>query len=242
MTSYCYSSYSSEILRGLKDPAVIDAAILPLLNLAHKYLIDALRAEMILLLSLQIPVSRADFGLARCKLSLPDLLRIMFVAQATDALTLLPALYFFICEYPITQIVKEASTLKDGVVEGAFIVQCGKGMDRLYQAFVEDTHSFLMPKFADRPNNRCAKRGNDYCGETMSTSYADQLRDLVLHNEMSKWLLLEFNDWDDLKYCEPCLVEAKRFHLEGRKKLWDGLPGFFGLSIWEELRTRTVCG
>ncbi|KAJ7234316.1 hypothetical protein B0H12DRAFT_162659 [Mycena haematopus] len=36
--------------------------------------------------------------------------------------------------------------------------------------------------------------------------------------------------------CEPCALHHKKLMVEARKKMWDDLPGFFGLAPWAELK------
>lgn len=35
--------------------------------------------------------------------------------------------------------------------------------------------------------------------------------------------------------CQYCIAVAKVAHTEGRRKLWEQLPGLFGLPVWDEL-------
>lgn len=35
--------------------------------------------------------------------------------------------------------------------------------------------------------------------------------------------------------CSPCVTAAQQSHRQGRQKIWNALPGYFGLPSWDEL-------
>ena len=51
-----------------------------------------------------------------------------------------------------------------------------------------------------------------------------------------------FEEWptDGIKLCAHCETAAKTYHDEGRKRLWQMLPSFFGLPKWDELLKEKV--
>ena len=51
-----------------------------------------------------------------------------------------------------------------------------------------------------------------------------------------------FRDWptDEVKLCIHCETVAKTCHNEGRERLWQMLPSFFGLPEWNELLKENV--
>ena len=53
-----------------------------------------------------------------------------------------------------------------------------------------------------------------------------------------------FEEWPigGIKLCVHCETAAKTYHNEGRKKLWQMLPSFFGLPEWNELLKENVSG
>jgi hypothetical protein len=49
--------------------------------------------------------------------------------------------------------------------------------------------------------------------------------------------LRKYTRWHKLNVCPECVAYCQLQHSNGRRKVWDKLPGFFGLRTWDELKS-----
>lgn len=114
------------------------------------------------------------------------------------------------------------------------MLRCIRGRNKLLQAQEAHTAAHF---YRYKPSDVCAHR--DLCNAENARYLRHNLSNSI---HMKQWALVgrmtltSDNPNVCLKYCSNCLVKYRSLHLLGRVRVWNELPGYFGLGTWEELR------
>lgn len=139
---------------------------------------------------------------------------------------ILPCAFYFWTQLDVSTIL---ATLSKGDSAACLV-----GRDRLQKMQHEQTYGFVL-HFPSYDQCQC-------CGDCKQ-----QMDSMVTHFHRTKgqWTdlnpytiqLADFSVYRDGSICAVCLKGMEKDHQNARKKVWDNLPGIFGLGTWEELRT-----
>lgn len=212
------------------------------LRLATKYIAPALRQRAIDLLSIAYPsLLTAWDQRASLRLVPPfenELMTYIELAVETDVRVILPALYYAASQAPLADVLDRLHQLAVAPEEQwsvcrAFVV----GREKLLHAEQLCALAFLQPDFA-RPGctngSTCTNRLND--GGPKKTLPRPQAENT---DPFYRWCLIEpDNVGPSLSLCNACQTTVSTSIKNGREKLWDQLPAFFGLPDWATLRAR----
>lgn len=224
----------------MKTKFPIVAAVL---RLGTKYIAPALRQRAIDLLATAYPSSLAAWDQRALHRLVPpfenELTTYIELAVETDVRVILPALYYAASRLPLADVLDRLHTLEvtpemQWSVCRAFVT----GREKLLQAEQLCALAFLQPDFA-RPNCRessCANRLND--GGLKKTLPKPQAENT---DTFYRWCLTEpDNVGPSLSLCAACQATVSASIKNGREKVWNQLPVYFGLPDWATLKARDV--
>ncbi|KAF8989036.1 hypothetical protein BDQ17DRAFT_1257290 [Cyathus striatus] len=209
-----------------------------MLRLGRKYEIHSLRDEAAHRLRQEYPKTlqawtstcRNDFtsGIAETEHCIFDTLNLALEASLR---TVLPAAYY---ECLLEEVVKimfgiklgDSNTLSRLLPESQAV--CILARDKILNALPKYTLSYLD----DRKTIPCRS-----CISTVQciSARAELICKLWKPAPNIRLALFEWSDVLGKGLCGNCFEEAKKHHAEGRKKMWDNLPSFFGLLSWDKL-------
>lgn len=120
----------------------------------------------------------------------------------------------------------------------AMLRACLEGRERLMESLSAVSYKWLI-KDPGQPFSSCARAQS--CN--------------VFFHQLSRRIWLPIPDldycldksWDDIieeiahPLCEECDANAREYHEEGRKALWEKLPSIFGFGSWEEVKKMDRC-
>lgn len=198
-------------------------------RLGLKYEIHQLRKESVKRLSRQFPSSLDECDNHPSPISGPPNLvyQIVNLAQETSISRVLPLALYTICEREpsFDSIIHEFKALKSPVCEPLIFV-CLSGWRSLLAGQGMYTFSWIVPEFWP-----------DGCEDTYECTMGrqDQFFLSLPHPSPAMQALCKWDPSWERYFCTTCTKEYKAKHHEGRQKVWDKLPGFFGLPPWEEL-------
>lgn len=225
----------SYFIPGKKTKFPIVSAVL---RLSTKYHTPVLRQRAIDLLVTVYPSSAEAWQLRSLHRLVPPFedehLAYIELAVETDVRVILPAIYYAATREPLSGVVSTLARLRVAPSEqwnvtSNFLL----GRDRLAQAEMKYILAFLDKRFP-RPN---CQGGND------STTLVN-----LAHTTFRKVFESEpYHHWcsarpaevgPSLPVCKRCSAAIRNSIELGRQKIWENLPGFFGLPDWETLRAR----
>lgn len=153
---------------------------------------------------------------------IPPLRPLSVIASATEvgALWLLPWAYYTAAMYGS----KMLSPLLDGEMR-QHVGLCLSGVTQLLPAMVA-TDRFLELDYQCTTPDRC--RG---IRQAWLTDLFDELEDAFDSDPFSRGL--ESLTIEGM--CQPCFTDAKKRHRDSLVRLWERLPGMFGLPPWDDL-------
>ncbi|TFK35208.1 hypothetical protein BDQ12DRAFT_321953 [Crucibulum laeve] len=203
--------------------------IAPLLRLSTKYLIRTLRTRCINLLYTKFPATFAQYT-AKCQSSMhtreryksETVMRAVHLAHECNLPALLPYLYYCVARMGSGRILKK----REGDISWELKATCLVGRERLYQARMALSHTFLL---AFTPSPACQTH---LCAHARGPHAEWHILEAT---EKAPNPLRSYTRWGQLHVCIDCIEECKRRHEGGRKEVWERLPGLFGLEGWEEL-------
>ena len=202
------------------------------LRLGRKYDIQQLQAEALRRLTFEFPSTLEEFDRLDTAYTLIDcgvdtfLLAVIHIARESDCLSVLPTALFQFCERYGVKGMIEALRQSDGTgYEMSLADQrlAVAGWHTLIEMQAKETFAWLVN------NDACPQP--DACGKGKNT---------ILHTVWfpvpnSGMALMRWSSTWEKKFCKTCIRRSKLLHNEGRQKIWDELPGIFGLPGWEEL-------
>jgi hypothetical protein len=149
-------------------------------------------------------------------------MRVVNLAHENDVFHILPYAYYCVARMANRRMLEH----KEGNIDLQTRLTCNIGKHRLQRAIINWSYSFL---FNFRPSPLCQSRG---CAHAMSP-YAEWR---LLEAKMHLSSLTQYTRWHYLNVCPTCVAYCQLQHSNGRKEVWDNLPGFFGLRTWDELK------
>ena len=199
-----------------------------ILRSSHKYDIQNFRRQAIQELKKIFPCTLLDYDAIYCgndRPTAPTLMGSISLARSCNALELLPSAYYFICEFSISDTLKSFAPLVRHDLE-----ICMLARDRLQSA--QETQSYPWI-FNPKPSEGCQSK--KAC-ELVGFQHLKRLISMRHHTKCHP--LQKFLSRDRIKevYCSSCAADIRSSTELGREKVWNELPGYFGLGTWEELR------
>lgn len=198
-----------------------------ILRLSTKYVIRSLRQRCISLLTTKFPTTFQDYTVKSSppkseRYSSDSVMRVIALVQETTLPELLPYAYYCVARMGSNRIMKQ----RPGDISWKDKAQCLVAKERLRWAEMSLSHSFLLAF------QRAPECQSYLCPHARGPH--------------AEWHILEANKvpnplraytrWNHLNICHDCIAYSQAVHLEGRKQVWEVLPGLFALPPWEELR------
>ena len=212
------------------------STIAAFLRLGHKYDMDFLCAEATTRLAHEFPSTLQrwdDVENSRTLVTdIGPMCDIINLARANNTPKLdhiIPAAFYFCCQANNFKGVlgdfETQPTKYNSDDQKAFIL----GWDSLVQKQAEETFSWLVGQNTMVP----------FCLSKKACTSAKQTLRLQLFLPRTKCIALYpwQSDWEQ-GMCGNCVSAAKRYHEEGRQRIWNDLPLFFGLPRWDKLLER----
>ena len=209
-----------------------------ILRLSTKYYIEPLRKKCIDILKRKIPTSSltdmdAIFGtqvhrrVRYAEFSVDIRFSIVNLARETRVLELLPFM-FYLCARLHTNVVLNGTSV--AVLSWKDKAICLAGRGKLLRA--QRTLSYA-PFIDIKPSASC-KNHPTLCASMIPRTIQTELERLafidIFSLECCKRTIMASH------VCAPCVKHAMLQHQEGRKQVWDMLPGIFQLGSWENIR------
>ncbi|KAJ6516606.1 hypothetical protein C8R47DRAFT_1000600 [Mycena vitilis] len=188
-----------------------------LVRLSTKYDVEHIRRRMVSILRVIYPSSLAEYlkrqapaGYGECD---EDDFLALRLAGEFNILPVLPGIYYECCRY-------QTGDLLEAEISFADKTKCLLARDAFIMKWSRILYRFLFhhPK-------TCTDRAS--CPK-LFLRWAES-KPLTLRS-----VLTEGFDWN-LPLCDGCMGSAKGIYEQGRSRLWDALPGLFGLPSWEDL-------
>ncbi|KAF8155303.1 hypothetical protein K438DRAFT_1845886 [Mycena galopus ATCC 62051] len=207
-------------------PAKTDlAAITGILRLSHKYDVQYLRRRALLHLDTGYPTSLGEYEVSGSETfssdGLDDSLLTIHVASEVNATWLLPTAFYFLCYSDLPLILASPawpllSPLNQSIALQAYTKQrlaCPPVLPFLRIPFPEGCTDL----------ERCSAYRESYLGDVASWNISDPLG--------------SYKDWSPFegKVCPYCLKKGEEYHRGARRRLWEDLPGMYGLPAWDVL-------
>lgn len=203
-----------------------------ILDLSTKYGILPLRKKVILTLNSKFPTSW-DRMSEREPYS-PDantIIKLIATCRKSNVGEMLPVAFYFCCGLPIEEILHGSGGHSLSWDDKA---ACIAGRERFVEAQKQHTYVFLYHF-----------QGSDYCpyrqkGKNPCRDWAQSFHN-TFHQIPGatdrKRSLDRWSDWSFVgaKMCDPCRRPLPQLHEDGRARVWDMLPGMFGLGTWEQI-------
>ncbi|TFY54161.1 hypothetical protein EVJ58_g9022 [Rhodofomes roseus] len=221
---------------GSKTKFPIVAAVL---RLGTKYDAPALRQRAVDHLSTAYPFSLEEWGRRASKRLVPpfenELAAYIELAIETDIRVVLPALYYAASRVPLPDVLTMLHNLAvaPGVqwdVCRAFLV----GREKLLLAEQASALAFLQPDFprSDCRGSSCRQRIDEAAKKTLPKPVSDP-------EPFYRWCMDKPDEMaKNIALCESCQGTVATSIKNGKQKLWEQLPDFFGLPGWDTLRAR----
>ncbi|KAJ7018705.1 hypothetical protein C8F04DRAFT_1150423 [Mycena alexandri] len=208
------------------------------LRMSHKYEVDGLRKRALTHLSSAHSTEFGDDGstlhhdLPSWRTALADgtndeNMLIVELARQVGADWILPTAFYRMCEHSYEETIITRTALSTGDK-----VRCFQGL-----RFLETTGAASVLQFlCNHEVAMCPQPYECLVARTIKHQSVSERRDYSRETETTMpFELWGEGDWDDLEVCDPCLSQMQKVHREARKRLWDQLPGIFGLPDWSEL-------
>ncbi|KAJ7020165.1 hypothetical protein C8F04DRAFT_1128121 [Mycena alexandri] len=207
-------------------PAKTDlATITGILRLSHKYDVQFLRRRAVQHLETGFPTSLAVYEVSGAETfssdGLDDSLLTIRCASEVGASWVLPTAFYFLCYSDMRDILnaREWGNLSAVDRETTIVsytkqrLACPPVLPFLRIPFTEGCTSL----------DRCTAYKAAYLLDVNSWNISDPLG--------------SYKDWAPFegKVCSYCLARSEEYHRAARKKLWDELPGIYGLPGWDVL-------
>ncbi|KIK02834.1 hypothetical protein K443DRAFT_96264 [Laccaria amethystina LaAM-08-1] len=198
-----------------------------ILRLSTKYVFHSLRRRCIFLLLSKFPTSFAAYDMKVAsrtheRFSSDSIMRVIHLARENDVLQILPYAYYRVARVAGRRILKH----KQSDIDWKIKAMCLVGGNRLRLATMKMSHSFL---FNFRPSPLCQFRR---CAHARGPHAEWRL----LEDKKHLRPLRKYTRWHYINVCPNCVAYCQLQHSNGRK-VWDKLPGFFGLRTWDELKS-----
>ncbi|KZT69232.1 hypothetical protein DAEQUDRAFT_669967 [Daedalea quercina L-15889] len=213
------------------------------LRLGTKYDAPALRQRAIDLLATAYPLSLEAWDARATKRLVPpfedELTAYIELAIESDIRAVLPAVYYAASKTPLPDFLDKLHTLRVAPsvqwdVCRAFVV----GRERLLQAEPAPTLAFLQSEF---PRPGC--QNGSTCTNQLNLSVRRVLPQASSSELYHQWCLDNPDKVGSaLGLCTACQATVATSITDGRKKVWEQLPGFFGLPDWATLEARDGLG
>ncbi|KAJ7455106.1 hypothetical protein FB451DRAFT_1099413 [Mycena latifolia] len=207
-------------------PAKTDlAAITGILRLSHKYDVQYLRRRALLHLDTGYPTSLAVYEISGSETfssdGLDDSLRTIEVAAEVGATWVLPTAFYFLCYSDMRDILSAPTW---GHLAPAHQTTAIVSYTRQRTA-CPPVLPFLRIPFTEGCTalDQCSAYKAAYLEDVAAWNISDPLG--------------SYKDWSPFegRICAYCLTESEAYHRRARKKLWDELPGIYGLPPWDVL-------
>ncbi|KAI0940702.1 hypothetical protein AcV7_003010 [Taiwanofungus camphoratus] len=219
---------------GVKTKFPVVAAVL---RLSTKYHAAKLRHRAINLLATAYPCSLAAWENRSLGRLVPPFEgehgAYIALAIENDIRAILPAVYYAASRQPLSDVLNELRSLDvspsmQWEITSDFIL----GRERLLQAEMTHILAFLDPNFA-RPGCRDPGRESNYLNGAARTGLS-KVADAYHH-----WCSANPGKvGKSLGLCDSCCATVEHAIKEGREKVWNQLPRFFGLPDWDTLKAR----
>ena len=210
------------------DPPIPFDAIAGILRLSNKYDIPPIRRRCIHELRRHFPCTLAAFDATI--LNAPPLSTLMptkaiILARECNALDILPCAFYLLCQAETEAFLDILTLLPQQEIR-----TCLLGRERLRVVLETATLSFaLNPNPSPTCTDRAGCRPNGL--EFLSAAISQRIH--------AGFYALEKNNVDKMlndHLCYICTEDRIFAHIRGREKVWNELPGYFGLGTWEALR------
>ncbi|KAF8178377.1 hypothetical protein K438DRAFT_1274958 [Mycena galopus ATCC 62051] len=212
--------------------------ILPsVLRMSHKYEVDALRKRTLTHLSSAHSTQFGDGTTLHQSLPLwrttladgttDENILIVELARQVGADWILPTTFCRMCEHSYEEMI---ITRPNHSTEDK--IRCFRGLRSLETTGAASVLQFLWnydTALCSRPYECLAAQNDKHQSVSERRDYSPE------SERTMPFKLWEEDDWSDLEVCETCLSEMRKAHHAAKKRLWDQLPGIFGLPDWSEL-------
>jgi hypothetical protein len=149
----------------------------------------------------------------------------IILARECNALELLPCALYFACQFRTSNMINSFASLPRYEQENCILAR-----DRLLVALETQTFSFI---FNLKLSENCQSQTE--CERASSRC----LRKLIsTRSHTSPAGFTKCTAWESVNhsFCGSCASDFRLSHEVAREKVWNELPGYFGLGTWEELR------
>lgn len=201
------------------------ATITGVLRLSHKYDVQYLRRRALQHLDTGYPTSLAVYEVSGAETfasdGLDDALRTIQVAAEVGATWVLPTAFYFLCYSDMRDILNAAQWARLAPVDQETTIvsytrqriACPPVLPFLRIPFTEGCTAL----------DACSAYRAAYLEDVGQWNISDPLG--------------SYRDWTPFegRVCAYCLARSQEYHRRARKKLWDGLPGIYGLPPWDVL-------
>lgn len=193
-----------------------------ILRFSTKYSIKLLRQKCIDILRRKFPstLTGCDTILAsQYRYISASLVAAITLARDANIPEILPWA-FYICTH-----IEMELLLNDELLSWRDKTMCLAGKERLWEGQKSITHPFLFD-FVRSPS--CQVGCKSCLPPQMGWRDTEDLR-------VSPHPLSRYTRWDALNVCSECVTRIQLQHQAGREKVWEMLPGIFGLGSWEKI-------
>ncbi|KAF9048919.1 hypothetical protein BJ165DRAFT_1343369 [Panaeolus papilionaceus] len=216
-----YDSFYFDKLKPDSGLSNLITFISGILRISTKYNMAQLRNKCINIIQEKFPSTLAgcDAVLSKHTQYIPsEIVRIIPLARETNVPKVLPWAFYLCCHIEVEELmVNTALSWSDKAL-------CLAGKEHLWKVQKTISHSFLF-EFKQVPGcpSGCAR-----VVPQISWQDCETLR-------KSPHPLEEYPDWNSTRVCPKCRDHIKAQHRDGREKVWQMLPGFFGLGSWDDI-------
>lgn len=229
--------------RGATDKKLPLAVIAAYLRLGKKYEITQLHTEALDILQSEFPSSLAEFhqsgrSIRIANFKLATIVGVINLARETRTHVVLPAAFYDLCDYgtDIQGIMMATGQGSQDSPDSPSLSSHDRllvalGGHRLLGLKIDVTYAWKDSAYDDTPVNLRCSTHQSCIAAIKSAFFNDISFSGSRYNALISW---EDIHWDE-PMCHLCVAQAKRKHDEGRARVWDRLPGIFGLPDWPEL-------
>ncbi|KAK7025079.1 BTB domain-containing protein [Favolaschia claudopus] len=231
------------ILKALYNPTFLAEEKLPfsaisaLLRMGRKYDFRDLFSSAVKRLTSEFPSSFEEYeriespvhGYTTMQYQAGIEFDIIALAKENNIMTVLPTVCFQVASRIPTPALCEGIQRPDGTIarlSPEYLTRCVAAREKLLRQQFQPGHTFgwarKWPFAPCSTANHCRK---------LRSSLQDNLIDTVIIGAFG-----QVSDLEDLKFCRTCREHIAESMAEGRKKMWELLPGFFNLPSWNELK------
>lgn len=200
-----------------------------ILRLSTKYDIPILRRRSIHHLKNTFSDKREHFKWGHFEKSIhsdEDIVEALFLCQECNVLTPLPFIYYRLAYGNLEEALPLIMKLPTRETQICFL-----GREKLIAA-MKDVFPFL---FNPKPSSKCLK-----LADCRTTLFRVQQGFFSTNRYRRQYVL------DDIlrviarsDFCHSCFAEYESHAVTTSQRIWEELPGYFGLASWEELRRST---